>query len=164
MSRLAYLAILAAPLTIGLAARARADIAGHPPAADVRVVEDCLHQQGGGGAPQSCIGSLSAPCQKLAPSPQAKAACNEKEVVVWSVAAVRDFGLLDSLSASDAIRQSLRQVRSDYERAKSELCTFERISRGNSPEALLAASQCRLDATARQDLWLKSQIEALTKK
>jgi len=165
LGRLFILLALAVIVKFEAGGSAEAAIAGRPDPADVRVVEDCLAHASSGGTPsESCVGVLAKPCEASAATPQAKAKCVEREDAVWSVAGVHDLTRLNVVITSDSAREALREAQTGYERAKSGLCTFMRVSRGNSPDGLLAASECRLAASARQDLWLESQIEALSKK
>ena len=83
---------------------------------------------------------------------------------MWSVAITRDYARLTTIENSAGLQQALRDAQTGYERAKLGLCTFERIAGHNTPNALLAASTCRLDAAGRQDLWLATQFDNLTKK
>lgn len=142
---------------------AEAAIAGYPPASDVQAVEDCLQRAKSSGAPpESCISALAAPCEKEATAPPGKSKCIEREEAVWDANGVRDVARLRTRLGQEAVA-ALGEAQSGYERAKLGLCSFVRISRRNTPEALFSASTCRMDAAARYDLWLRAQFDALSK-
>jgi hypothetical protein len=141
---------------------AGAVIPGQPVAADVELVDSCLAQAAAAKSDaDACIGRVEAGCAAEAATAAAKRQCSNREFLVWNMALDRDYLRLTALVADGAARQALREAEREFAVAKLKRCTFERIARGNSPDALIAASRCEVQATARQDLWLREQVDLL---
>jgi uncharacterized protein YecT (DUF1311 family) len=144
-------------------APAAADIPGQPGPADVALVESCLADAAKALAdPDGCVGRVSSACAAQATTDPARARCEDRERAVWSAALNRDYERLTALVADAGVKAALRDAERGFVLAKLKTCTFERLARKDSPEALRAASRCDLRATARQDLWIRQQIAALT--
>jgi uncharacterized protein YecT (DUF1311 family) len=144
------------------AARAYAAIAGRPDATDVKVIDTCLADATTAKSdPDACIGHVSSGCVEIAPTTAAKEKCIERELLVWDAALNRDYAQLTELLTDDSVKQALRDAERDFIIAKLGKCTFERIARKDSADALLAAALCNVKATARQDLWLIEQTTYL---
>ncbi|MGD0723628.1 MAG: lysozyme inhibitor LprI family protein [Roseiarcus sp.] len=154
-------AALLAVLTLA-APPAGADIPGQPAAADVALVDSCLAQAAAAKTDaDACIGRVEAACAAEAATAAAKRQCSNREYLVWNVALDRDYLRLFAMVADEAAKRALREAEREFAIVKLKRCTFERIARGNSPDALIAASRCEVQATARQDLWLREQVDLL---
>lgn len=155
--------ILSAALASALAFTANAAIPGQPMEADVKTIDACLADAVNAKTDQDvCIGRISSQCQENAPTTAAKEACNDRELLVWNAALVRDYARLTALVTDNNVKQALRDAERDFVVAKLAKCTFDRLVHKDSPDGLIAASRCDVTATARQDLWLNQEIESLS--
>ncbi len=152
--------LLLSVLAFGVAP-ARAAIAGQPDAADVRTIDACLADAAKTKAdPDICVGSVAGGCLKGASTTAAREQCSNRELLVWDAALNRDLAQLTALLGDDNAKRALRDAERDFFVAKLKKCTFERLAHKDSAESLVAAAQCDVRATARQDLWLIDQINS----
>ncbi len=136
-----------------------AAIAGQPNPADVKMIDACVADARIAKTdPDHCIGRASSSCLETASTSTATEECNSRELLVWQAALNRDYSQLTALLTDDSAKQSLRDAERDFLVYELKQCTFERIAHRDAPNALVAAVQCNLKATARQDLWLLEQI------
>jgi uncharacterized protein YecT (DUF1311 family) len=156
---IALLAALIAPAIA--AAPAYAAIAGQPNSADVKTIEACVADAAAAKTDSdACIGRVSGSCLEKAPTTAAKEECSNRELLVWDTALNRDYARLTALLTDDSVKQALRDAERDFFVAKLKKCTFDRIVHKDSPDGLVAAAQCDVKTTARQDLWLLEQINS----
>jgi uncharacterized protein YecT (DUF1311 family) len=141
-----------------------AAIPGQPAPADVKTIEDCLASvEKDKTDPDACIGKVTAMCQQTASGPAAAAAqvCISRELLVWNSASNRDFARLNALLTDSDAKEALREVQRSFVLFKLKECTFVRIARKDPVDALAAGSRCNLKATARYEIWLLDQVDAL---
>lgn len=102
-------------------------------------------------------------CQQTASGPAAAAAqvCISRELLVWNSASNRDFARLNALLTDSDAKEALREVQRSFVLFKLKECTFVRIARKDPADALAAGSRCNLKATARYEIWLLDQVDAL---
>jgi uncharacterized protein YecT (DUF1311 family) len=153
-------AALFVALVVGVT-QALAAIPGQPDAAAVKTIEACLADATKAKTdPDVCIGRVWNDCLANAPTIPAKKECSDRELLVWSAALNRDYLQLTALLTDDILKQALRDAERDFIIAKSKKCTFERLAHKDSSASLMAASRCDVRDTARQDLWLRDQINS----
>ena len=141
---------------------AYAAIPGQPNSADVKTIDACIADaQAARTDPGACIGRISSNCLEKASTSAAIEECSNRELLVWEAALNRDYAQLTGLLTDDIVKQALRDAERDFLVARSKRCSFERIARQNSPDALVAAARCNVKATAQQDLWLLDQINSI---
>jgi len=143
-------------------APANADVPGRPDPADVAKIDACLADAARATTDlDACIGRISSACAETATTTAAREECSDRELLVWNGALTHDYARLTAMVADATAKQALRDAQRDFIVSKLKKCTFERLARKDSPEALVAAARCDVRATARQDLWLREQIESL---
>jgi uncharacterized protein YecT (DUF1311 family) len=151
---MSILAIVALP--------AYASIPGQPDSADVKTIEACIaNAQTAKTDPGACIGRISSQCLEKASTSAGAEECSNRELLVWEAALNRDYAQLTTLITDDSVKQALRDAERDFLIDRLKRCSFERIARRNSPDALVAAARCNVKAAAQQDLWLLDQINSI---